>query len=472
MIGRKGRIPSAVIIAVTGVVATVSLILAWPGVALYDTITQYGQVTSGRYDDWHPPIMARCWAGIEAIGFHGTGPLLVAQLALFWGGVAMTALALARRNAPRAGIGLALAMLFPVVLDWIAVIDKDVQLVAVMVAASGIIAWFRLADRPLPGWALAVVALLLAYAVLVRANAAFAVVPLAWGFRGWGARRLVARAAILLATTLVVLAVLSPINHRLLGASASHVERTLPVFDLAGIAHDAPLATVPGVPAALWQAGERRHCYTPFYWDPFGSPTGCGLIGEILTNDDNGRTPLFHNWLRAITHHPLAYAEHRAMHLNDNLRLFVPPDEPRAAAPPGSQPNPWHIGTTANPATLAMQAVTMWVCRTPLGAPIVWLAVALTLWWTLAGTPPQPARGVGMALAVSACLMTASFAVVSIASDLRYHLWLFVSTLLAAAMTSACRGVPRGRLAVGGGAVLVIAIVAGAARLMLTTLPR
>jgi len=461
----------AAIVAIAGAAAIAGLTLAWPGVALYDTTIQYAQVMSGRYDDWHPPIMARFWAEIEAIGLHGTGPLLVAQLALFWGGIALTGTALAKAGAPRAGVALALAMLFPVIVDWSIAVDKDMQLIAVMVAATGIVAWFRLADRRVPGWAAGVVAALLGYAVLVRANAAFAVVPLAWGLCGWGARRFVPRAAILLGTTLVVLALLSPVNRRLLGASASHVERTLPVFDLAGIAHYAPLATVPGVSPALWRAGERRHCYTPFFWDSFGDSTTCGQIGDILTNDDNGRTSLFRNWLLAIARHPLAYAEHRAMHLNANLRFLVPADEPSTAVPPESEPNPWRIGAAANAATQAMEAVTTATCRTPLGAPIVWLAAALTLWWTLAATPLQPARGTGLALAVSACLMAASFAVVSIASDLRYHLWLFVATLLAAAMTGACRGVPRRRLAIGGGATLAIALAAGAARLMLTALP-
>jgi len=471
MSGNRDRFVTAVIAAMTGAAAAAGLAFAWPGVALYDTIIQYGQVTSGRYDDWHPPIMARTWAGIEAVGLHGTGPLLALQLTLFWGGIALIASALAKARAPRSGMALSLAMLFPPVFDWTVAIDKDMQLVATMVAATAIVAWFRLARRPIPRWGLATVAVFLVYAALTRANAAFAVVPLAWGLCGWGASRFVVRSAILLGTTLVVLAALPPINHRLLGASASHVERTLPLFDLVGIAHYAPLPTVPEVPTALWRAGERNHCYTPFFWDPFGNPATCGQIGDILTNDDDGHTPLFHNWLREIARHPLAYAEHRVMHLNSNLRFLVPADEPSAAVPSGSQPNPWHIGATANATTSAMEAATKAICRTPLGAPIAWLAVAFTLWWALAGTARQPARDIGLAIAVSVCLMATSFAVVSIASDLRYHLWLFVGTLLAAAMSAACTDVPRERLAIGGSVTLIILIITGSARLMLTVLP-
>jgi len=39
-----------------------SLLLFWPGVALFDSVYQYRQALSGTYDDWHPPIMARLWS--------------------------------------------------------------------------------------------------------------------------------------------------------------------------------------------------------------------------------------------------------------------------------------------------------------------------------------------------------------------------------------------------------------------------
>ena len=35
--------------------------LFWPGVPMYDTVSQYEQVLGGDVDDWHPPIMVRLW---------------------------------------------------------------------------------------------------------------------------------------------------------------------------------------------------------------------------------------------------------------------------------------------------------------------------------------------------------------------------------------------------------------------------
>ena len=35
--------------------------LFWPGVPMYDTVSQYEQVVSGDVTDWHPPVMVRLW---------------------------------------------------------------------------------------------------------------------------------------------------------------------------------------------------------------------------------------------------------------------------------------------------------------------------------------------------------------------------------------------------------------------------
>lgn len=61
-----------------------SLAIYWPGVVTYDGVQQYAEAISGRYDDWHPPIMARLWALLLPLGGqggadarHATGALLV-----------------------------------------------------------------------------------------------------------------------------------------------------------------------------------------------------------------------------------------------------------------------------------------------------------------------------------------------------------------------------------------------------------
>lgn len=429
--------------------------LAWPGIAAYDATTQFTQAITGRYDDWHPPIMARLWSLFLKAGAWGTAPMLLLQLALFWSGLAMLAVALRRARAPVAGWCVIATGLLPPVLDWMVVVDKDCQMIGALACATGLVASFRLAKRRVPVWAGVIVAILLGYALLLRANSVFAVMPLAFAWAGWpGLGRWWMRGGTLIAAMLLAIGISGPINHRLLGGDRSGVEYTLPIFDLAGISHRAKLASMPGLSMADWSRAERLHCATPFYWDPFADPARCGPMGNALVSDEDGPPPLFRNWIAAIVAHPLAYAEHRAAHLNATLRIATPPDEHSAAAPFRTPQNLYNIGARAMPVTMALSRVAAAVAETPLGVPAVWLVAVLAMGWVLLATPRQPAREIGLSLVLSAVLMTASFAVVSIASDLRYHLWPILATALTATLLGGCRRLPRGRLMIAAGVVV------------------
>lgn len=439
--------------------AALSAAIAWPGIAAYDATTQFMQAITGRYDDWHPPIMAQIWSLFLKAGAWGTAPMLLLQLAFFWSGLAMLSAALRRTKAPVAGWCVLAIGLLPPVLGWMVVIDKDCQMIGALACAAGLVALFRLAKRPVPWWATALAAILLAYAMLLRANSVFAVMPLVFCWAGWfGLRRWWLKAAALLGAMLAVIGVSGPINHGLLKAERSGVQYTLPIFDLAGIAHRAHLAAMPGLSEADWARAERLHCATPFYWDPFADPARCGPMGNVLVSDDDGPPPLFRNWIAAIVAHPLAYAEHRVAHLNSTLRIVTPADERSAAAPFTTSENLYGIGAKATSASMALSQVTAALERTPIGVPALWLIMALAIGWVLLGTPRQPARALALSLVLSATMMTASFAIVSIASDLRYHLWLIFSTALAGALLGGCRRVPRGRLAIAAGVVVAACV--------------
>ncbi len=457
------RLPLALIGVALGL-AIGSALLLWPGIAVYDTVRQYEQALQGSYDDWHPPIMARLWGLLLALHIGGSGPLLLLQLGLYWGGIGLIAAALAKTGARRAGWAILLVGLSPLVVDWMFVVVKDAQMVAAMVGATGIVAWYRLQGRALPWAAVAGVALLLGYAMLLRANSVFAVVPIALALQGWaGVRRWPLRAGLLLLLTLLAIGASSLVNHQLLGAQRSHVERTQPIFDLAGIAHMAQLKTMPGVPEPEWAEAERKRCYMPFYWDPFGDPPRCGAISTRLLAAD-GPSHIERDWVVAILTHPLAYARHRIGHLNATLRVAARYDERSAAAPADSEPNAYGLGIPGDPLMRWLQRFAAAVAETPLGSPAVWLVLAGCIGWTLRGTTRQPARELGLALTLSAGLMTASFAVVSIASDLRYHLWLMAATGLAAVMLASCRDIDWHRLRISWAVVAVMCVVSVVAR--------
>ncbi|CUS46348.1 hypothetical protein MGWOODY_Smn1825 [hydrothermal vent metagenome] len=166
-----------------------ALAIWWPGAVEYDSVEQYKQVLSGAYLDWHPPAMARLWAVLHPLG-PGATPMFVVQFVLYWLGLGLLAAALARSGRARPGAAVLALGALPLFAGWQAAVLKDTQMLGAIVAATGLAGWWRLAGRRMPIIAMAAVAALLVYAMLVRANAVFAVVPLVvmlvpWPMRLW-----------------------------------------------------------------------------------------------------------------------------------------------------------------------------------------------------------------------------------------------------------------------------------------------
>ena len=441
-----------------------ALFIWWPGVAAYDSVEQYRQALTGVYDDWHPPVMARLWAALHPLT-PGAAPMLIVQMALYWLGLGLVASALARSGRARAGLAVLAIAAFPLFAGWQGVVLKDTQMLGAVLAAVGLVAWPRLAGERIPVATLAAVVMLLAYAALLRANAVFAIVPLAvmlWP----GAARPWRRGGAVIVGTLAVLALVPPINHQLFDAQETKVSRTLPTYDLAGIAHfaEADDGLLPRERALI----ERRHCYQPFFWDPFENPAHCGAVAARL--NELPRADLNRLWLAAIAHHPLAYVEHRLAHLNATERLIVPTGWMNAQPYQESEPNELGLGSPGMVADQLSDAAG-WLAETPLGWPIAWIVVAVTGLWIAVRRPASPLRDLALALAVSALSLEASFAIISIAADLRYHLWPMVATALMAVLLLAEASLPRRALIFGGTALALVIGIGTVARMKLPPAP-
>jgi len=453
----------AIAAAVLGIA---SLALFWPGTAMYDTVAQYRQVLSGVYDDWHPPAMARVWALLAPLG-PGATPMLVLQLGTYWLGLGLIAAALARTGRARSAIAILAIGLLPPFLGWQGVVLKDAQLAGALLAAVGIIGWWRLARRPLPGAMWIPVALLLVYAVLVRANAVFVVVPLLVTLAPRPTHPLAKLVTGLIAVVLV-LGIAPVVNHRLLRAQPSGVEATQALYDLAGIAARAPGSDTTGLTQAETATVIARRCAKPFFWDPLGDDAHCGTTMARLRTLPTGT--LYVTLASANLHHPIAYAGHRLAHLNSTDRWLVPFHWPSAAPPAVSEPNTLGL---ANPGAAARtwEALTAVVVETPLGWPIAWIVVAITALAVSLSRPRDPVRDLATALLVSALALEVSFAVLSIASDLRYHLWPMIATAVATVLL-ADRPPPRRLFAIGARAFLLVVGSGIAARALLPQPPQ
>ena len=441
-----------------------TLAMRFPGVVMYDSVTQYDQATSGVYADWHPPIMARTWALLNHLK-DGTQPFFLIQMLLWWGGLGALSAALGRQQKHGAAAFALLIGIAPLWLGWTTVVLKDAQMACCLVGAMGLIAHYRLDERPLPRWATALTLLLIAYATFVRGNAVFATIPFALALFDWPRlpklwNRWVA-ALVLVGAVLIFNPIL---NNRILRAEHTGVENALPLYDMVGIAHKAHLAALPGLDAKGWALAERKGCYTPFFWNPYGEDSQCGFVGDAVIFDHLDDRHMMLEWAKLVATHPLAYVEHRAGHLNSNLRFWVGANEPDALPPVASEPNTDGLGAPANPGGQELIATAGLMAASPLGWPFAWLIVSAGLLWASAGLTDPQAR-LGRALALSACCMSASFALVSIASDLRYHLWSMVAAALALVLLIDTRGLDRRRGFIASGVLAGLIALGTVARL-------
>ena len=300
---------------------------------------------------------------------------------------------------------------------WQWAVLKDVQMVAAILAAVGIVGWWRLRGKRVPLVAVAIAILLLGYATLVRANALFATVPLAAMLLprgGWPARLLLAFAGIAAIVALTPL-----IDADLFGAAPSGVRTTEPLFDLAAIAVRTGDADATGIDPAGIAALQRGRCVKTYFWDTLGDGPCADAIEDLASRPVGA---MYLQLAQAAVRHPMAYAEHRLAHFNMTQRWLVGRGLMDAWPPSQSQPNVQGLG---DPGPLASWWIEMTeaLADTPLGWPSVWLTLAVAALVEALRRTASPLRDLALALVISALALEASFLAISIAADLRYHLW-------------------------------------------------
>lgn len=399
--------------------AMATVVLGWPGQLTTDTQTQLQEAIHGPITDWHPPITVWLWRLIGTT----SGSMLILQVFLHWLGIWCLAEGLRRHGSVRWAWVMMLVGLSPISLIYITVIQKDTLLASFFVAAFGLTALVR--RTLVPG-------MLGFLGTLCRWNGIFALPPMFF------VRRTSVSSPRVLAISIVMAAVLVPVtgmvNHDVLMARRTGVERSLQFYDLIGIAHFSGVQSV--LPA---QAAQTLPCYTPLFWDKLASP-GCGYSFSRLPPS------LTSAWLRAIMTHPVAYAEHRLWHFNSEIFLIVPPMQQCMEAPAMHRCDLSRHGIIGD-----------FVAKNAFLWPVVWIVAGFVL---LFGNLIPLAR----ALTLSGVLYGFSYLLVGVASNFRYFYWTEMAVQIALVHQIGMTGsVPGWRRA--GWAVAVILILGYGARL-------
>lgn len=456
-VGAPGAFVAIAMLAVTFVV--------FPGQLLPDTLEQLRQAREGAYSDWHPPVMAAVWRLLlQLTGSEGS--LLLLHQLLYGTGFVLLADGCARAGMRKRAWALALLALFPLFVFYNRMVIKDIAMTSAFLGAAGVLFWYRVQHRAMPWAAAVVLALMLAYGVLVRANAAFALGPLLllWAGRRWGGWKTLPACA---AITLLALAAGGVVNHRLLHAHRGDVIQQLQIYDLAGIQVRSGDSTVWGR-HAVPLAGVRA-CYTPLWWDPFSSWGQCAGLRAAMGQGGNDNPPQVVEertalWLKAILKHPGAYLSHRLAHFNSSVYFVVPSFHIRFKRVDGS-------GAGADtPEALRTKVRWDYAKVNALVWPVTWLVVgALALAALARAAATGPTQATARALLLSALLYSSAYAVIGIATEVRYHYWSIAAVMcacvLAAPDLAAAWRASRGFRVAVTGAVLGTLVLGYAARL-------
>lgn len=407
--------------------AFVSASAYWPGLMDWDPVHQYGEALSSDIGDWHPPAMQWLWRQAIRI-MPGPAPMLVLQLALYWGGLTLLAQTMVVRGRAWLGWAVLACGLLPLGVALMGMIYKDCLMAGALLAATGL-----LARRRAGGGVIAAVlgVGLLLLAATLRFNAFIACLPLFVAFLPIAVRRTWPRLRLASLCAGIVLVAAMPVANRVIGARHSGVELSLVIFDLGGITEHGSTNVFPAELEVPHAVAANHACYDPARWDSYSNwvDPECPL-GFTAWNDnvDPADVEPYTFWARAILLHPLAYAEHRLIHFAINTRILPLADAVQRPVPDADAPNPWGFHVTPNFLTRLIDVLALTTAHTPVGWPIVWIGVAAS---ALLASRGLASSALVAPIALSALLYGSGYLIFSVASELRYHLWTEIAALIA-----------------------------------------
>ena len=430
--------------AVLAVGCIVSLSFNLPGHLTYDSIMQLLQGRTGRYNNWHPPVMA--WMlGVGDAAVPGTALFVIFDTLLLYTAL-LSFLLLPTRPTWRTVLLAAALVASPQMLIYPGIVWKDV-----LFAAAALTGFTTLAhaaarwQRPRTRIALLVLAFLaLALGALARQNGAVIVVlgAISAGIIAAGAegtsrfrRGIVYSSTCCCGAVLFVAIAMFALNLRGDGVRTTEAHlKSLRLYDLA-----AALAAQPAFELEYLRAAspnleqllrtEGAAAYTPKSVEPI---TGRNDIGQALTN-----TPaqaLGAEWQRLIVHSPGLYLSARAAAF---AQLLLTSDSVvcRPFSVGINGPGDWlaqlGIATRMDPRDRMLERYGQFLTPTPVFSHALYAVISVVMLIVLARRR-HPADVAIAAMLASALVYTITFFVISVSCDYRYIYYLDVAAMAGA----------------------------------------
>jgi hypothetical protein len=298
----------AIIAAIALGGAAVSIYGFAPGLMTSDEVDILESGRSLNFHDWHSPIMQAIWGGLDRIVPGPLGMLLLVQVG-YWTGFALIGMGLARRGWPVLGLVISLIGFFPTTLHFSAILFKDTVMAVFFLVALGLMVISETVK-----WragALAGAAMCIVLGVAIRRNAFAAAFPLIvlWIACLWPRERLHWWTWGIAGIAAVVLAFVVTQSARLiLKPRETHVERSLMIFDLAGITYYSGHDQFDGALGPDFVKRNAIQCYDGRGWDVYAWGICKDLRDAAWSNPK-----LLQRWSTAIAEEPIAYIRHRSI---------------------------------------------------------------------------------------------------------------------------------------------------------------
>ncbi len=421
-----------VLLGVIGIIlAAVNTYAFYPGFMSNDTIDQLAQALGDKpLEDWHPPVMAMLWRVLIRFIGGDFGVLLVWQVALLWSALVIMAIYIYKRTGRKTLSVLPLALgLAPFVLNFSGVLWKDVQMAVALTMAGALL----LVVNVLAGWkqkaVLAMAALFIIYAVNLRYNALFAIVPfvtlILW--TPLASRAKYVSIAFIFGGALL----LNPVIHAVRPVVAANPASSVMVDDVTHV-YDRnqvkELQASPQLKQALTNVIDR----CAIKQVPVSVLISCADESDRRVLSLSKYDELKKVWRDAVFKHPLEYAQYRT----SQFYIFLRPQTK-------AQAYVWHDGVVANP--YGLEARDNWASTFAKGytefiaydfgfifRPYFWLIVGMIV--VVAGWRARSvwthARYI-IAFAASGVLYVLSYLPAVAAYDFRYTYWSCIAISMA-----------------------------------------
>lgn len=410
-------------VAFLGMLLTLAVYM--PGFMSADSLDQLRQARISVFSDWHPPVMAWVWKGMDGIVAGPFGMLLL-QAAAWWFGLALFIGHLFRhRLAP---LLLLVVGFWPPFFAMVGTIWKDVQMATAMTLACGLL----LLGKKQGGWPLYAALLALAYAAAMRHNALPAVIPLA-AFAAWlASARLVGwiqRLLIILLVTGGLIVLPTWVNDQATDVKGYAIQ-TLFAYDLVGISTQVGQNLLPpAIQPHPLTPSELQSMYTPWslapiYWnvDP--------RLNLTISSQPEAVAELQQAWRSAVWTHKAAYLKHRYQVFLKQLGWT-----PEVYYPYHRGIDPNTLGVSHTPSKLTSKVLSQLdtlkdglMFRTWVYGLVLFGVLGVCLRGIL---QREPRALLAALLATSGLLYLAPYYLISVAADLRYNLWAMISCMLA-----------------------------------------